>query len=35
MYYKLQRFISLFAHGVIQGAKMNAVGGGVYIEGVL
>ena len=28
---KLRRFIQLFAHGVIYGANVNAVGGGEYI----
>lgn len=32
---KLQQFIELFAHGVIYGAKLDAVGGGQYIGGAL
>lgn len=35
MYAKFQRFISLFAHGMIYGAKVNAEGGGVYVRRAL
>lgn len=35
MIHKIQKFISLFAHGVIYGAAMNATGGDVYLGGAL
>lgn len=31
MFDKIQRFIKLFAQGMIYGAKVNAVGGGEYV----
>ena len=31
MYQRLQNFISLLAYGMSQGAKIVALGGGVYI----
>lgn len=31
MVQKLRRFVQLFAHGMIYGANVNAVGGGVYV----
>lgn len=35
MYSKIQKFIQLFAQGMIYGAKVNAQGGGVYVTGTL
>ena len=35
MYEKIQKFIKLFAQGMIYGARINAQGGGVYDGGAL
>lgn len=35
MYKKIQKFIKLFAQGMIYGANINAQGGDVYITGAL
>lgn len=35
MFYKIRKFVRLFAQGMIYGASVNAQGGGVYITGAL
>ena len=35
MYSKIQKFIKLFAQGMIYGAKIDAQGGGVYVGGTV
>ena len=35
MYAKIQKFIRLFAKGMIYGAAVNAQGGGIYVQGTL